>query len=544
MTVPNSVTSIGAYAFSECYSLTEIIFEGGAPEIGSDCFGDCFSAVAATAYYPADNPTWTEEKLQDYGGTLTWVAYRILASGTCGAESDGTNLTWALDDMGRLTISGDGAMASFELEAAPWYSYRDYIKTVQIESGVTVLGRCAFYNCNALTAVTIPDGVATIQERAFENCTALTFVSIPEGVTTIGVRAFAGSSSLEEVTLPSTLTGELRAFSDCSSLKAVEIPYGVTTVGGFAYCYALESVTIPNSVTTIQGYGFEYCTALTSITIPDSVTVIGLQAFDHCTAMTNAFLGSGVTFMGDEGYMDGTPFYMCSSLSQIEVSEQNQSLCNDEYGVLYTKDKTNLVCFPAGSPLTHYTCADTVEMISNSAFGVPQNLHSVEFPKSLKEIDWFAVVGCKNMTVTFAGNAPLLDRGSFTNCTVTAYYPAKNKTWTEDKFEHFESDITWVPYTKDMVCHTRVSMDTIPQDEFDLDITVARLGDSANDVAMISLYSSEGKYLETVLWQLTDDAVQTYTLSRNNTDGKIGRIRVFILDGLADPMPLANSAEI
>lgn len=68
--IPESVNRIGSYAFTRCKSLGNIVFEGDAPSIGSKAF----SNVIANAYYPRNNETWTSDVMQDYGGTITWVA--------------------------------------------------------------------------------------------------------------------------------------------------------------------------------------------------------------------------------------------------------------------------------------------------------------------------------------------------------------------------------------------------------------------------------------------------------------------------------------
>jgi hypothetical protein len=70
--IPDRVTSIDNYAFSSCSSLKSIFFNGDAPQIDNDT---SFKYVAATAYYPAGNPTWTEDVMQNYGGDITWVPY-------------------------------------------------------------------------------------------------------------------------------------------------------------------------------------------------------------------------------------------------------------------------------------------------------------------------------------------------------------------------------------------------------------------------------------------------------------------------------------
>ena len=73
--IPDSVTAIGYYAFVRCSSLSRIQFSGNAPEFVSGEWSNIFYNVTATAYYPAGNPTWTSDVMQNYGGTITWVPY-------------------------------------------------------------------------------------------------------------------------------------------------------------------------------------------------------------------------------------------------------------------------------------------------------------------------------------------------------------------------------------------------------------------------------------------------------------------------------------
>ena len=176
----------------------------------------------------------------------TALAADIVDSGTCGAEGDGSNLTWTLDREGVLTISGSGDMYDYGLSDAPWYGIRSRVKSAVIADGVTSIGYKAFDDCTSLTSVTIPDSVTSIGYKAFDDCTSLTSVTIPDSVTSIGNGAFKG-------------------------------------------CTSLTSVTIPGSVTRIGVGAFASCTSLTSVTIPDSVTRIGKQAFDYCTSLTDVY---------------------------------------------------------------------------------------------------------------------------------------------------------------------------------------------------------------------------------------------------------------
>ena len=89
----------------------------------------------------------------------TALAADVVTSGTCGAEGDGSNLTWTLDSEGVLTISGSGDMYDYYSSSAPWHGR---VKSAVIAEGVTSIGWDAFDGCTSLTSVTIPDSVTSI----------------------------------------------------------------------------------------------------------------------------------------------------------------------------------------------------------------------------------------------------------------------------------------------------------------------------------------------------------------------------------------------
>ena len=82
----------------------------------------------------------------------TALAADIVDSGTCGAEGDGSNLTWTLDSDGVLTISGTGAMKEYDPYKAPWYGSSSRVKSAVIAEGVTSIGGKAFLDCTSLTS--------------------------------------------------------------------------------------------------------------------------------------------------------------------------------------------------------------------------------------------------------------------------------------------------------------------------------------------------------------------------------------------------------
>lgn len=121
--------------------------------------------------------------------------------GTTGA------LTWTLDsETGVLTISGKGNMPSYEEEYAPWTPYYAYITSIKIKSGVTSIGKWAFFLCTEVTSVSIPKGVTSIDEFAFFYCTNLEKVTLPSTLKTINAAAFLQCPKLLSLTVPSSVT--------------------------------------------------------------------------------------------------------------------------------------------------------------------------------------------------------------------------------------------------------------------------------------------------------------------------------------------------
>ena len=131
-------------------------------------------------------------------------------SGNCGP-----NATWTLDNAGKLTISGSGEMTS-----SPWSSYRDNIKTVVIESGITNIAESAFYNCINLKSVSISSSVKSIGDSAFRGCSSLPTLTIPSSINTIERNAFRECTNLSSFTIPDTVTktGDT-LFYGCTGLK-------------------------------------------------------------------------------------------------------------------------------------------------------------------------------------------------------------------------------------------------------------------------------------------------------------------------------------
>ena len=367
-----------------------------------------------------------------------------IISGTCGE-----NLTWSYNKTKAiLTIAGMGKMEDYVIDA-PWKSYKEEIQTVVIGDSVTSIGNYAFYDCSALTQVTIPDGVTSIGNSAFYNCSALTQVDIPNSVTSIGNSAFSGCSALTQITIPESVTSiEETAFNACSALTAIHvdaantaycsengvmfnknkttlvrypagkpetsynIPDGVKSIEEYAlaYCEVLTQVNIGNTVTSIGNYAFYDCKALRQVNIGNSVTSIRYGAFGFCKALTQVTIGNSVTSIGYDA------FSYCEALTAIHVDAANTAYCS-ENGVLFNKDKTTLVRYPAGKPETTYIIPGSVTTIGDDAFYYCSTLTQVTIPNSVISIEGNAFNLCRALTqITIPNSVTSIEYGAFSWC--------------------------------------------------------------------------------------------------------------------------------
>ena len=207
--------------------------------------------------------------------SIVSVTYRKPAAATVASGKCGDSAKWTLDAAGTLTISGTGRMYDYEWPAdrggttPPWLAnkYRDSIRALRVEQGITYIGRCAFDSCGNLSDVTLPTSLRIIGPWAFNDCTALRSIQLPEGLTTIKEDAFK-AAGLVSITFPSTLR-ELRngAFMNCEKLQSLRLPEGLTTIGNWAfYCNPnISSIYIPASVTTIGEEAFIYYNNLATV---------------------------------------------------------------------------------------------------------------------------------------------------------------------------------------------------------------------------------------------------------------------------------------
>ena len=347
VTLPNSVTSIGENAFSECSGLTSVTLPNSVISIGNNAFYYCTGLTSVTL--PNSVTSIGKNAFSECSGlTSVTIPNSVTSIGSKAFYYCSGLKTFTVEDGESLIAFGTKALPSIEhLYIGRNWSYSENsaiaedISSVEIGNSVTELPDYAFYNCSYLTSMAIPNSVTTIGNNAFANCTGLTSVTLPNSVTTIGNYAFYG----------------------CSGLTSVAIPNSVTTIGNnaFSNCYRLTSVAIPNSVTSVGEGAFYYCSGLTSVIIPNSVTSIGDYAFSGCNQLKKSAYPSGLF----------TPFLYGTT---IQYPREGAII---EEGFIYGPEKKAIYFAPLSFE-GEYVIPESVTEIGGNAFYGCSSLNSVK----------------------------------------------------------------------------------------------------------------------------------------------------------------------
>jgi len=474
-TIPNSVTSIGDYAFSDCDSLTSIEIPDSVTSIGDSAFYSCDSL---TSIEIPDSVTSIENGAFFNCSSLTSIDIPDSVTSIGDLAFLGCTSLTSIDipdsvtSIGYYAFSSCSSLTSIDIPDSVTsigdraFSYCNSLTSIDIPDSVTSIGDDAFSYCSSLTSIEIPNSVTSIGDRAFSSCDSLTSIDIPDNVTSIGNSAFFGCDSLETINFAGSkeqwqafglasyeisgatvvfgknpipedaatnacgenLTwyfdeetatlyiegeGDMWDFSyqtgeyswrttqrpwfasceDIDDIKNIVIKNGVTSIGNSAFSSfsSLESIEIPDSMTSIGHDAFFYCETLTSIEIPDSITQIGRYAFNCCKSLKSIEMPDSVTYIG------AGAFDSCNSLESIIVNKNNKYYC-DRDGILFNKDMTEIVCYPAGKLNSQYQIPDSVTFIGDYAFSDCGSLTSIDIPDSVISIGDFAFCLCNSLT--------------------------------------------------------------------------------------------------------------------------------------------------
>ncbi|MGN0677904.1 MAG: leucine-rich repeat protein [Ruminococcus sp.] len=174
-------------------------------------------------------------------------------------------------------------------------------------------------------------------------------------------------------------------------------------------------VTIPSEidglpVTTIGGLAFYDCSELKSISIPETITEIGYVAFRNCSGLTELTIPDSVTKIEEEAFLG------CSGLTKITVGKNNPNYA-DVDGILFNKDFSEIILYPAKKENTSYIIPDSVTNIREYTFDSCKNLTSITIPDSVTSIKAGAFQNCSGLTsITIPDSVTTIGIGTFSGC--------------------------------------------------------------------------------------------------------------------------------
>lgn len=357
--IHNKIESIGASAFSNCDSLSEITSLNPMPPIAGSSFGNVPTATCLLKV-----PDRSKVAYQEASGWKEFINIIDNQPMQNPIGSYGDNLTWSLqlaDSI--LSISGEGIMADYkDLSDIPWYLYRNSIKIVEIESGITSINKKVFANCSNFVSINVNtsspiytslDGVLYDKEQStLLLCPpAVHALTILESVTSLSSDAIYPSSKLKVLNYNAI---------NCTEMGKVRI-HGLPKLGGGYYFYSY----------------LEACSNLEIVNIGNNVETIPTGAF--------------------------------SGLKNLKTVNFNAIDCTETGGRYYCDGILTSTCFRSifdeSDNLTEINIGNNVKRIPDNAFRGCVNLSSITIPESVSNIGIYAFYGCSALSDITSLNA-------------------------------------------------------------------------------------------------------------------------------------------
>ncbi|MBO5518853.1 MAG: leucine-rich repeat protein [Candidatus Methanomethylophilus sp.] len=476
LTIPNSVTEIGNYAFKNCAGVTELTLSANVTNIGSEAFSYC--AGIESLALPASLSKLGSRAFYHCTG-LTSLTYNAV---NCQAGSNTRIFDGAGSEEGMAVTFGE----TVEIIPEELFAYSNIGPEVTLPHGVTTVGQKAFTGCNKILTVTIPDSVTSFGYYPFLNCTSVktinynavsiesvpnnydpfrnagsedpgitinigaSVVIIPEcfvsgnanvkavnmgaNVETIGASAFSGTG-ITSIEIPTKVTSiGSYAFSSCNSLA--EIRFNAIHCGDFNsspfYCMGEASqceVVIGDSVEHIPNCLFRSNDKVISVTMGSNVVSIGSSAFASCAGLTSVTLPASVKSVGNYA------FYTCTGLTSIT------------YGAVECTSYGNSVFYNSGAETgINLIVSEGVTSIPGSAFYYVGKIKSVSLPSTLITIGKDSFAGTSITALEIPDHVTTIGSTAFSDTHIESLTIGKSVSSIDSGAFYNSSKLTAVVY--------------------------------------------------------------------------------------------------
>lgn len=277
-TLPNTIKTIGEFAFSECTSMDNLILPESVELIGANAFEKCLRMVTV-------NVSNTVKEIGDNAFLDCTSLFKITIPGSVSDLGEGVfkNCTGLKD----VTFGDDSKITKLKDST---FEYCEKLKNVTFgeNSSITSINQKLFEDCPNIETIVFGDNakLGIIEENALKDHTKLSKVIFGANsvLHTIYDYSFQGCTSLTTIEIPSSISLLGRsAFEGCGKLSSFVIPEGVKSLGNstFKDCTSLRSFELSSTVTTIPNYAFSGCTSLRKmICKATDVPVTGNEVFE------------------------------------------------------------------------------------------------------------------------------------------------------------------------------------------------------------------------------------------------------------------------
>ena len=300
LVIPNSVTSIGDYAFKDCTSLTSVTIPNSVTSIGGSAFYFCSGLTSVTIPNSV---------------TSIGVGAFYFCSGLTSVTIP--NSVTSSDEYTLMGCTGltsvEAPAGFFEFSEGNWPSYTKILNHVTVNGGELTENALLFINRSYKTLRTLDvSGVTNTEfaDEAFKDCYNLKTLKLPSGLTKIGYMAVAGCKNLQSIDIPASVEEIAQsAFEDCRSLQTITFGGSANPAPG-----RFNAPAAASQLKRIGNWAFYNAHELQHLTIPEGVTEIGDGAFYGCTYLEDLVLPSSVRAIGDNC------FALCAKLKKIIVN--------------------------------------------------------------------------------------------------------------------------------------------------------------------------------------------------------------------------------
>ncbi|MCR5208389.1 MAG: leucine-rich repeat domain-containing protein, partial [Eubacterium sp.] len=383
--LPESVKTISNGAFSGCTKLESINLES-VEKIGKSAFHAAFSLKEANL----KSVKIIEERAFEYCKTLTGV--------TLG------------DGVKRI---GEGAFTKSGV----------YTKAYKSNKKALYLNGCLIraFVSKISGKYTVKAGTRLIADNAFEKTGSkkekapITSVYVPDSVKNIGSEAFL-KDSINKIRLPKKLTGlGENAFSKRYLKKRAKLENGCYYLGKYLVSSKRYDLSVKiKKGTVLIADGALYAVLNKKLTIPSGVKYIGEAAISGCQRLTKVSIPASVVSIGDNNFVNYTGYLAtsCKRLKTVSVNKDNDFYASVN-GVLYSKDKTELIAYPNDKAGESFTVPSGVKIIRHHAFAFANNLKELKLNAGLETVGAYACGNCKLKSITIPESVSYVGRCAF-----------------------------------------------------------------------------------------------------------------------------------